>query len=93
MFPKYPNISREWKGREEMACFIVVVPAFLVLLCVFGFIGEKDTGQGVQGRRKGDFQVQGLNRKSARTAATVTDAKNNYPTTMYQRKKDLSREG
>lgn len=24
-----------------MACFIVVIPAFLVLLCVFGYIGEK----------------------------------------------------
>ena len=37
-----------------------------------------------------DRRIQG---KSARPAGTESDAENNYSTTMYQKPKDLSREG
>jgi len=41
-----------------MACFIVVVPAFLVLLCVFGYIGEKIPDKVYKAAQRGIFRCR-----------------------------------
>lgn len=41
-----------------MAAFIVVVPAFLTLLCVFGYIGEKISDKAYKALERGIFRCR-----------------------------------